>query len=142
MDTGGPPPEENSEQSSNDASRKDQTKNEFPSEYSFKHYGPYKIFIQRKEVEINPATGKPKAISRIHFAKDFVPLFDSGIKSINQAGFSKLSVICKNRQTANALLKHPLLAEKGYMAFIPYSCVSKQVILKGVPTDVSDEVLG
>lgn len=101
--------------------------------YNKKHTGPFSVYIQ-------PADGNdtPRLNATI-IGRILTPHYPQDIQEIKSSGQRRITIIFKKYEAANRLIKDPLLKSKKLEAFIPSHCVMKAGIIKGVPTDITED---
>ena len=119
----------------------DKTQSTEPSINSSLNYditisGPFKIYLQSIE-------NQSKKIDAIKVAKMLVPKYleKEAFVEIKQLSCNKVCIIVKYRRVDNDILKLPEWKEHGLRAFIPNHLLTKQGIIKGIPTYITKDVL-
>ena len=129
---------------SNMFSQSDFSTNNPINHYNDKHSGPFKVFIERKKTEEESNNNsKLPSLSPFEISKIIIPIFgNDSIQVIDRAGYGKIKVIFYNVAHANKiLLQKEILDSHKLKAYIPNSLTTKQIIVKGVPVDITDEEL-
>lgn len=100
--------------------------------------GPYILFVQG-------ANEEGEGIERIHpmalgnMFKKLHPEIANKMSNIYKNGKNRLKLVMKDIQSANILATSEKMKEKGFLVYIPKFYVTKQGIIKGVFTELSEE---
>lgn len=101
--------------------------------------GPYTVHVQRIEAtQTSGTTIHPVTFGKFLYSRsnEFTGLIDGSVKS-NGRNCIALDFFTDN--CANKFLQSPALGANNYRAFIPTFNVTRMGIVRGIPTDMSDE---
>ena len=113
----------------------------YPKFFGPAHSGPFKIFIERKNSPASVQNERRPKLDPVEIAKIIIPIFNDSIELINTAVYNKAKVVFNNKDHANELLNHNILSENNLNAYLPNSLVSKQFIIKGITTNLTEKEL-
>ena len=84
-----------------------------------------------------------KRLDAIKIAKLLILKFPNkdSLTEIKQLSYNKICIIAKYRNIANAIINLSEWKDLQIRAFIPNHLLSKQGIIKGIPTDITEEEL-
>lgn len=97
--------------------------------------GPYKVIIQ--STNSNDTNQKP--LHAINVAKLITTLYPNKIDKLQHSGKNTLVLTTYDRKIANDLIQLDILKQKNLVAFIPSAYIYKKVIIKNIPTDMSEK---
>ena len=114
----------------------DTNKHTVPLQFDITNPSPYKIYIQSGD-------SKNQKVDAIKIAKMLIPQYPEKdtFLEIRQLSFNKVCVIMKYRNAANSVVNWPEWEKHNLRAFIPNHLLTRQGIIKGIPTYVTDEEL-
>lgn len=105
--------------------------------YSNMDKSPFIVHVSRKEEERNSGT-------TLHHVKFGLFLLQNNINNIlpdgiKRLGRNRVAVEFKSPEDANAFLSNPVLEHNKYLAYIPQFNVTRMGLVRGVPSDWTDE---
>lgn len=104
---------------------------------------PYKIIIVPKKDNTEEGATSQKNTTRlepIDVARTIIPLLpNKSIDEIKKSGRNRVTITTHNRIVANKIMTMDKIHEKGLTTYIPTSFIYKKCIIKGIPTDMSEE---
>lgn len=104
--------------------------------YTASDPGPFIIHVSKDE---DPSTGfslNPLKFGFFLYKNKISSLCEDGIKKI---GRNRLAIHFNSFSSANEFVSLPILASNCYKAFIPSFNVSRMGVVRGIPTDFSDD---
>jgi len=105
--------------------------------YDLNSPGHFDVIVQKISDNSNSVTSPidPLAVGRLLFFSN-----KNDILELKKTGYSKINIRFKTR-AANKLTSNQILKAKGYCAYIPLYRTTRKGIIRGVPLDLSEEIL-
>lgn len=99
--------------------------------------GPFVVFVE--------STNRGNGIDRMHpmalgnIFKRLHSEIQNTIERVSKNGKNRLKIVLKDRKSANILATSDKMKEKGFLCYVPKFLVTKQAVIKGVYTDLSEK---
>ena len=102
--------------------------------YDSQHSGPYIVHLMSVNTRLEIGIRHPLSISRKLYADK-----SSNINELKPIGRNLIKITFKDGKSANKFLKHPILQQNNWKAYIPYYAVYSIGVIKGVDADITEE---
>lgn len=106
--------------------------------FTKKDKGPFKAVVSLRKEYITPNTPPPKALV---VSRDLTTKYNINFVSLERKGRYSWTVTFRDKVQANNALSNPLInsGECPFNISIPWHTVYRKLVMKGIPTDISEK---